>query len=128
MIQRTLAWPLRKEVRKSTTNNHNSSNFSSVQFSRSVVSDSATPWIAACQASLSITNSRSSLRLTSIESVMPSSHVTTFYAHTHTQVTFFRIFFLIWNICIYSFSNKFFQLVHLYISEPQHFSIKMSIR
>ena len=32
-----------------------------------------TPWIAACQASLSITNSRSSLRLTSIESVMPSS-------------------------------------------------------
>ena len=33
----------------------------------------ATPWIAACQASLSITNSRSSLRLTSIESVMPSA-------------------------------------------------------
>ena len=35
----------------------------------------ATPWIAAFQASLSITNSRSSLRLTSIESVMPSSHL-----------------------------------------------------
>ena len=34
-----------------------------------------TPWIAAHQASLSITNSRSSLRLTSIESVMPSSHL-----------------------------------------------------
>ena len=34
-----------------------------------------TPWIAACQASLSITNSRSSPRLTSVESVMPSSHV-----------------------------------------------------
>ena len=33
------------------------------------------PWIAACQASLSITNSRSSLRLMSIESVMPSSHL-----------------------------------------------------
>ena len=33
----------------------------------------ATPWIIARQASLSITNSRSSLRLTSIESVMPSS-------------------------------------------------------
>ena len=33
----------------------------------------ATPWIAARQASLSITNSQSSLRLTSIESVMPSS-------------------------------------------------------
>ena len=35
----------------------------------------ATPWIAARQASLSITNSRSSLRLTSIESVMPSSNL-----------------------------------------------------
>ena len=45
--------------------------FTSVQFSRSVVS----PWIAAHQASLSITNSRSSLRLMSIESVMPSNHL-----------------------------------------------------
>ena len=35
----------------------------------------ATPWIAALQASLSITNSRSSLRLTSIKCVMPSSHL-----------------------------------------------------
>jgi len=35
----------------------------------------ATPWIAVRQASLSIINSRSSLRLTSIESVMPSSHL-----------------------------------------------------
>ena len=35
----------------------------------------ATPWIAAHQASLSITNSQSSLRLTSLESVMPSSHL-----------------------------------------------------
>ena len=35
----------------------------------------ATPWIAARQASLSITNSRISHRLTSIESVMPSSHL-----------------------------------------------------
>ena len=35
----------------------------------------ATPWIAAHQASLSITNSRSSLRLTSIESMMPSNHL-----------------------------------------------------
>ena len=36
---------------------------------------SETPWIAAHQASLSVTNSQSSLRLTSIESVMPSSHL-----------------------------------------------------
>ena len=52
---------------------------SSVQFS-SVQSLShvwllATPWIAARQPSLSITNSRSSPRLRSIESVMPSSHL-----------------------------------------------------
>ena len=48
--------------------------FSSVQ-SLSRVRLFATPWIAARQASLSITNSRSSLKLMSIESVMPSSHL-----------------------------------------------------
>jgi len=47
--------------------------FSSVQ-SLSHVQLFATPWIAACQASLSITNSQSSLKLMSIKSVMPSSH------------------------------------------------------
>jgi len=46
----------------------------SVQFSRSFMSDSATPWTAACQASLSITNSQSLLKLMSIELVMPSDH------------------------------------------------------
>ena len=48
--------------------------FSSVQ-SLSRVWLFATPWIAARQASLSITNSQSSLRLMSIESMMPSSHL-----------------------------------------------------
>ena len=48
--------------------------FSSVQ-SLSRVRLFATPWIAARWASLSITNSRSSLRLTSIESAMPSSRL-----------------------------------------------------
>ena len=48
--------------------------FSSVQ-SLSCVRLFATPWITAHQASLSITNSWSSLRLMSIESVMPSSHL-----------------------------------------------------
>ena len=47
----------------------------SVQFSLSVMSDSVTPWIAACQASLSITNSWSSFKLMSIKLVMPSSHL-----------------------------------------------------
>ena len=45
------------------------------QFSRSVLSDSLQPHESARQASLSITNSRSSPRLMSIESVMPSSHL-----------------------------------------------------
>ena len=48
--------------------------FSSVQ-SLSHVRLLATPWIAACQASLSTTNSRSLLKLMSIESVIPSSHL-----------------------------------------------------
>ena len=39
------------------------------------MSDFATPWIAARQASLSITNSQSSLKITSIESVMPSNYL-----------------------------------------------------
>ena len=53
---------------------HMVSLFSSVQ-SPSRVWLFATLWITAHQASLSITNSRSSLRLTSIASVMPSSHL-----------------------------------------------------
>ena len=57
----------------------NSMEVPSVQFSSvqllSHVWFFATPWITACQASLSITNSRSSLKLMSIESVMPSSHL-----------------------------------------------------
>ena len=48
---------------------------SSVQISHSVMSDFATPWTAAHQASLSITNSRSLLKLMTIESVMPSNHL-----------------------------------------------------
>ena len=49
-----------------------SDQFSSVAQSCSTLCDSMA---AACQASLSITNSRNSLKLTSIESVMPSNHL-----------------------------------------------------
>ena len=48
--------------------------FSSIQL-LSLVQLFATPWAAAHQASLSITNSQSLLKLTSIESVMPSNHL-----------------------------------------------------
>ena len=47
----------------------------SVQFSRSVMSDSAIPWTAARQASLSITNSWSLLKIMSVELVMPSNYL-----------------------------------------------------
>ena len=47
----------------------------SVQFSRSFMSNSVTPWPAACQASLSITNSHGLLKHMSIELVMPSNHL-----------------------------------------------------
>ena len=48
---------------------------SSVQFSHSVMSDTATPWTAARQVSLSITSSQSLLNLMSIELLMPSNHL-----------------------------------------------------
>ena len=53
---------------------HSWGTISSVQ-SLSHVQLFATPWIAACQASLSINNSRNSLRLVSIKSVMPSNRL-----------------------------------------------------
>jgi len=53
---------------------HPSPPFSSFQSPR-VVSDSATPWTAARQASLSIANSQSLPKLMCIESVMPSNHL-----------------------------------------------------
>ena len=46
-----------------------------LQFSRSAMSDFATPWTAVHQASLSITSSRSLSKLMSIDSVVPSSHL-----------------------------------------------------
>ena len=60
-------------------NQHNSvKQFSSVQL-LSRVWLFATPWIAARQDSLSITNSQGLLKLTSINSVMPSSHLILFH-------------------------------------------------
>ena len=53
---------------------HYLGSFSSVQL-LSRVQLFVTPWTAACQASLSIINSQSLLKLMSIESVMPSNHL-----------------------------------------------------
>ena len=64
----------RKETASMPEDNWKKLQFSSVQ-SLSHVRLFVTPWIAVCQASLSITDSWSSLKLTSIELVMPSSHL-----------------------------------------------------
>ena len=80
----TEPWPKTKQKTKCKTHFyrlipqhvHINIAISSVQFSRSVVFDSLRPHESQhTQASLSINNSRSSLRLTSIESVMPSSRL-----------------------------------------------------
>ena len=61
-------------IKWSHLNNIVRQRFSSVQsFSHAQLF--ATPWTAACQASLSITNSQSLLKLMSIESVIPSNHL-----------------------------------------------------
>ena len=64
---------LEMEIKSNAVN----SNIASVQFSSVTQSclTFAIPWTAACQASLAITNTQSLLRLTSIESVMPSNHL-----------------------------------------------------
>ena len=80
-----------KKVRKWKTSYHQ---FSSVQ-SLSRVWLFATTWTAACQASLSITNSRSLLKLLSIESVMSSNHLVLRCAFLLLPSTFpsIRVFF-----------------------------------
>ena len=64
----------KKESQEYPSCNGHSVQFSSVQLFNFVWLF-ATPWTAACQASLSITNSRSLFKLMSIESVMPSNHL-----------------------------------------------------
>ena len=76
LLNSTLS-PLFKTNKQAHKNNPVMSGFSSVQFS-SVAQSCLTlqiPWTAARQASLSITNSRSLLKLMSIKSVMPSNHL-----------------------------------------------------
>ena len=85
-----------------------------VQFSHSVMSDSATPWIAACQASLSITNSQSLLKFMSIKSVMPSNHL----------ILCHRLFLL---PSIFPSIRVFFTESILHIRWPKYWSFSFSI-
>ena len=74
MLQFIMCWYYSLALRGPSYSRLVGFSFSSVQ-SLSCVRLFVTPWIAARQASLSITNSRSSPKLMSIESVMPSSHL-----------------------------------------------------
>ena len=87
--------------------------FSSVQ-SLSCVRLFARPWIAACQASLSITNSLSLLKLMSIESVMPSNHLILGHPLLHLPSVF---------LSIRVFSNE----LALRIRWPKYWSFSFSI-
>ena len=81
-------------------------------FSCSVVSDSAIPWTAACQASLSFTVSQNLLKLMSIELVIPSNHL------CHPLLLLLSIF-----PSIRVFSNESV----LHIRWPNYWSFKFSI-
>ena len=89
--------------------------FSSVQFSHSVVSNSATPWTEVHQASLSITNSRSLLKLMSIGLMVPSN----------SHLIFCHLLLLLPSIfpSIRGFSNK----TVLFIRWPNYWSFSFSI-
>ena len=88
--------------------------FSSVRFSCSVMSNSAIPWTAKCQASLSITNSWSFLKLMSIESLMPSNQLILCHPLLLPPSTFpsIRVF---WNESV------------LHIRWPKYWSFSFSI-
>ena len=88
----------------------------SVQFSHSLshVWLFATPWTASCQTCLSFTNSRSLLKLRSIESVMPSNH----FILCHPLLLLPSIF-----PCIRIFSNE----LALLIRWPNYWSLSFNI-
>ena len=87
--------------------------FSSIE-SLSRVQPLLDPWTAACQASLSITISRSSLKLMCIESVMPSNHLT--LCHPLLMPSFFP--------SIWIFSNE--SVLHIRWSKYWSFSFSIS--
>ena len=84
----------------------------SLQISHSVMSDSVTPWAAAHQASQSITNSWSLPKRISIESVMPSNHLTSICFSSHLQS---------------SPASRSFQMSQFFTSGGQNIGVSASI-
>ena len=87
----------------------------SLLFSHSVMPNSATPWTAACQASLSFTISWSLLKLMSIELVMPSNHLIL----CHPLIFLPLIFPRIREICLFVCFLGFFLMSWLFASGGQ---------
>ena len=85
-------------------------------FNCSVVSDSATPWTAVSQASLSITNSWSLLKLMSIKSVMLSNHLILCHPHLLLPLIFP-------NIRVFSSES----VLHIRWSNYRSFSFSISL-
>ena len=100
---------------------------SSVQFSHSVVSDSVTPWTAVHQASVSITNPWSLLKLRSIESVMPSNHL--IFCHLLLPSIFpsIKVFSSESVLCIRWPKYWSFTCTQLYMSNRQEFPLKYTV-
>ena len=97
----------------------------------------ATPWVTAHQASLSITSSRSSLRLMSIESVMPSSHLILCHPALLPPVVFPSIRVFSWATCIrwpkyWSFSispsNEYSELISYKIDRFDLLAVQGTLR
>ena len=89
----------------------------------------ATPWTAACQASLSITNSWSLLKLMSVESVMPSNHLILCCPLLLPPSIFpsIRVFSYKSVLCIrwpkywrFSFSKSYYRVFFLFISRLEY--------
>ena len=104
----------------------------SVQFSHSVLSNSLLPpWTAARQASLSTTNSQSSLKLMSIELVMPSNHLITHLATFKYIVQFCSLsqhavhyiprtyLSYTWKFVLFDHLHPFSSTVNLCLWQPQ---------
>ena len=95
------------------TSVHDYQNYTSIQFSSlSHIRLFATPWTAAHQASLSITNSRSLLKLMSVELVMPSNHLMT-YVMINLKLTFVCQS-LICNLVSFIYQTSFLSFLLIY--------------
>ena len=95
---------------------------SSLPFSCSVVSNSATPWAAAQQASLSITKSQSLLKPKFIELVMPSNHLILSFpsppAFNLSGKLFFNIIYMFYN-----YEKDLYQLLSKHMTNVEFISI-----